>query len=173
MRATSVLVTVLISVVVQLTLARYTVGGRWLFDLVLVGVVYAALNWGPVAGMLAGTAGGLIQDALSDDLVGIGGLAKTVVGFVGGVVGAQFVVARPAARTLLVAAASILHRLMIVGLHGLIDQKWPGIPWPAILGETALNSLVGLVVFQATESLPGALARGRQSRRSGLRKRQW
>jgi rod shape-determining protein MreD len=174
-KATSVLVTVLISVIVQMTLARYTVGGRWWFDLVLVGVVYASLNWGPVAGMVAGTAGGLIQDALSDDIVGTGGLAKTVIGFATGAVGAQFVVARPAARTLMVAAASVLHRLIIIGLQALIayGQHWPGVPWPAILGETALNSICALVLFQATESLPGALARGRHGRRSGLSKRQW
>ena len=53
------------AVVLQVTLARYTVGGRWVFDLVLVGVVYAALLWGPVAGMLAGTIGGLLQDWLA------------------------------------------------------------------------------------------------------------
>jgi rod shape-determining protein MreD len=172
-KATYVLVTVVVAVVLQLTLARFTVGGRWLFDLVLVGVVYAALNWGPVAGMLAGTAGGIIQDALSDDVVGLGGLAKTVVGFLVGVVGTQFLVARPAGRTVLMAAASLLHRLLIVGLHALIDLKWPTVPWPAILGETALNSVCALIVFQASEALPGAMARGRQSRRSGLSKRQW
>ena len=42
-----VLVTVVVAVVLQVTLARYTVGGRWVFDLVLVGVVYAALPVGP------------------------------------------------------------------------------------------------------------------------------
>jgi len=172
-KATYILVTVVVSLVLQLALARFTVGGRWVVDLVLVGVVYAALNWGPAAGMLAGTAGGIIQDALSDDIVGLGGLAKTIVGFVVGVIGTQFVVSRPAGRTALVAAASLLHRLLIVGLHGLIDLKWPAVPWPAILGETALNSVCALVLFQASEALPGAMARGRQSRRSGFSKRQW
>jgi rod shape-determining protein MreD len=168
-----VLATVAVSVLLQLTLARYTVGGRWLFDLVVVGVVYAALYWGPVAGMLAGTAGGLIQDVLSDDIVGTGGLAKTLVGFAAGVVGAQFVVAKPAGRTLVVAAASIVHRLVILALHALIDQHWSGVPWVALLGETGLNSLCALLVFQGTESLPGALARGRQSRRPRLSRREW
>ena len=95
MKLTSVLVTVLVAVVLQVTLARYTVGGRWVFDLVLVGVVYAALLWGPVAGMLAGTIGGLLQDVLAGDVVGVGGLAKTLVGFAAGVVGTQFVLVRP------------------------------------------------------------------------------
>ena len=173
MKITSVLVTVAVAVVLQLALARYTVGGRFLFDIVLVGVVYAALNWGPVAGMLAGTAGGLIQDALSDDVVGIGGLAKTLVGFTTGAAGAQFVVARPLARVLLLAVASLAHRLIVVALHALVDQHWPGVPWAAMLGETALNSICGLVAFQAAENLPGAISRGRQSRRPRLRRREW
>jgi rod shape-determining protein MreD len=172
-RVVFVLATVAVSVLLQLTLARYTVGGRWVFDLVLVGVVYAALCWGPVAGMMAGTAGGLIQDVLSVDIVGTGGLAKTMVGFAAGVVGAQFVVAKPAARTLVVAVASMLHRLVILVLHGLIDQRWPGVPWVAMLGETGLNSVCALIVFQASERLPGAVARGRQSRRPRLSRREW
>ena len=57
MRVTWVLVTVFVAVTLQVTLARYAVGGRWVFDFVLVGVVYAALQWGRVAGMLAGTVG--------------------------------------------------------------------------------------------------------------------
>ena len=36
-----------------------------------------------------------MQDVLSADIVGIGGLAKTLVGFAAGVLGTQFVVARP------------------------------------------------------------------------------
>jgi rod shape-determining protein MreD len=149
------------------------VGGRWLFDIVLVGVVYAALNWGPVAGMLTGTVAGLLQDALSNDVVGVGGLAKTLIGFVTGLVGAQFVVARPIARVAILAGASIVHRILLIGVHALIEQHWPLLPMGAILGETLANSVVGLIAFQASESVQGAVSRGRQSRRSGLGRRQW
>ena len=173
MKTTAVLVTVIVAVVLQMTLARFTVGGRWLFDLVLVGVVYAALYWGPAAGILAGTVGGLTQDVLSVDIVGVGGLAKTLVGFAAGTVGAQFVVVRPRARMLLVAGASIAHRLVIVALHALIDQRWSGVPWTAMLGETCVNAIVGLVAFQVTEAFPDLIARGRQRRRSKWSRRNW
>ena len=173
MKVTAVLAAVAVSLILQLALARYTVGGKWLFDFVLVGVVFAALNWGPAAGMIAGSAGGLVQDMLSNDIVGTGGLAKTVIGFAAGAVGSQFVVARPAARAALLAGASVLHRLLLLGLRGLIDQQWPVVPWGAVLGETLLNAVAGLIVFQIGESLPGAVSRGRQSRRSGFRRREW
>jgi rod shape-determining protein MreD len=172
-KVTAAVITVVVAVILQLTLARYTVGGRWLFDLVLVGVVFAALNWGPAAGMLTGTVGGLVQDLLSDDIVGIGGLSKTIVGFATGVVASQFVVARPAPRVVILAFASLAHRMMIVGLHALVDQHWPGLPWTAMLGETGLNALCGLALFQASEGLPGAVNKGRNATRTGIRRREW
>ena len=172
MKITAVLMTMGIAVTLQLGLARYTVGGQWIFDIVLVGVVFAALNWGPVAGMLAGSAGGLAQDLFSNDVVGTGGLVKTIVGFAVGTLGAQFVVVRPTARVALLAGASVLHRMLLIGLFALIDQRWPPISGTAILGETMLNSVGGLIAFQLGESLPGMVSR-RSGRRSGLRRREW
>lgn len=173
MKATAALVTMAVAVALQLALARYTVGGRWPVDIVLVGVVYAALNWGPLAGMLAGSAGGLVQDMLSNDVVGTGGLAKTLIGFASGAVGTQFDVARPLGRAGLLAGASLVHRLMLIGLHSLIDQRWAAVSGTALLAETLLNSVCGLVAFQLAESLPGVMSRGRHSRRSGLKRREW
>ena len=178
MRLAWVLVTVVVAVVLQVTLARFTVGGRWTFDLVLVGVVYAALAWGPVAGMFAGTIGGLLQDVLSTGIVGVGGLSKTLIGCAAGVIGTQFVLVKARARMIIVAAATVVHRLMMVLFYAVIDSArptshWSGVPWTAILAETAINSLVAFVAFQATEALPGMLARGRMSRRSSLSRRSW
>ena len=173
MKLTAVVVAVLVSVILQVTLARYTVGGRWAFDLVLVGVVYVALRWEAVAGMIAGTVGGLLQDMLSGGIIGVGGLAKTLAGFAAGIVGTQFVVAKPQARAVIVAGATVLHRGIMLGLQGLIDQKWPGWSWTAMLGETAINAACGLVAFHLTDALPNAFDRGRMSRRSSWGRRQW
>jgi len=173
MKLTSVLVTALLALLLQVTLARYTVGGRVVFDVVLVGVVFAALQWGPVAGILAGTVSGLLQDVLAGEVVGVGGLAKTIIGFAAGVVGTQFVLARPQARMLIVAVGTVVHRLLIVSVHALIEQHWPGVPWRALLIETVINAVVALVAFQLVTGLPGMFSRQRQGRRSGLSRRQW
>ncbi len=173
MKITSVLLTVAVTVILQLALARYTVGGRWVFDVVLVGVVYAALNWGPAGGIVAGTVGGLIQDVLSDDIVGTGGLVKTLVGFTAGFIGEQFVVARPGARVAILAGGSLIHRVLLIALHATLDHHWPVFPWTAILGETAVNSIFGLIAFQLGETMPAFRSRTRQNRRAGLRRREW
>jgi rod shape-determining protein MreD len=172
-KAISVLITMVVAIVLQMTLARYTIGGRWTFDLVLVGVLYAALVWGATAGILAGTLGGLVQDALSGGTLGVDGLSKTIVGFGVGVIGAQFVVTRPAPRVIVVAGATVVHRGLVLGLQALIDQRWSGVPWMAILGEIGLNGLAALVAFYAAGAVPGAWGRRRSGRRSGFARREW
>lgn len=173
MKLGAVMATVGVAVVLQAALARYTVGEVWVFDLVLVGVAYAALLRGPAAGMLAGTLGGLLQDLLSGGVVGVGGLAKTVVGYLTGTIGAQFVLARPQIRSAIVALASVVHRFLVVGVLAAIDQQWPDFPWTAMLIETGLNSVAALVAFHLTDALPGVVERGRSGRRSSLSRRQW
>jgi rod shape-determining protein MreD len=172
-RFTAVLVTATVSVLLQVSLARFTVGGTWVFDLVLVGVVFAGLQWGPPAGLLAGTLGGMLQDLLSGQIVGVSGLAKTIVGFGAGVIGSQFVLTRAYARSIIVVGSSLVHRVLMLGLTGLIAQQWPVVSWGALAAETGLNMLAGLLVFQAAAGLPGMMARQRAGRRSSLSRRQW
>jgi rod shape-determining protein MreD len=171
-KLTSVLATVIVAVGLQMAAARVAVGGRWQIDLVIVGVCYAAIYWGPAAGILAGTAGGLLQDLLAHSIVGVGGLAKTLVGFAAGTLSAQFIITRSTIRMAVVAAATIVNRLMVIALYALIDQRWPGVPWTAMLGETLLNAVVALTAFVLTERGPALFARRRASR-SRLSRRQW
>ncbi|MDA1307378.1 MAG: rod shape-determining protein MreD [Acidobacteria bacterium] len=170
MNIARVLLVVAVGLVMQMALARYAVGGRWAFDLVLVAVVYAGLAWGPIAGMWAGTAGGLIQDALSGDVIGVGGLAKTIAGLGAGVAGSQFVVSQASSRVATVVVVTVGHRLLLVSLLAIVDQRWSDISWTAMLVEIGVNGLAGLIAFKATELAPGAV---RQSRRSSLSKRRW
>jgi hypothetical protein len=74
---------------------------------------------------------------------------------------------------LIVAAASLAHRFILVGLQAMIDQQWPAVSVTALVSETLINALIGFVAFQVTESLPGAVSRGRFSRRSSLSRRNW
>jgi rod shape-determining protein MreD len=173
MKTTRVVGIVLGSVLLQVALSRYLVGGRFAFDLVLVGVVVVALQTGAAAGMMAGTIGGLAVDILGGTVVGFGGLLKTLVGCASGALGTQFVVAKAHARALIVAGATLAHSLMAAGLQGVIDQTWPRLAWTAMLEQIVINTVVAWVAFAATESLPGALARNRARSRSSWGRRQW
>jgi hypothetical protein len=98
---------------------------------------------------------------------------KTLVGCAAGALGTQFVVAKAFARALIVAGATLLNGLMAGGLQAVIDQTWPHFVWTAMLEEIVINTVVGWVAFAVTDSLPGALARGRTRSRSSWSRRQW
>ncbi len=168
-----VLLVVTVGLVLQMVLARYAMGGRWGVDLVLVGVVYAALYWGPVAGMWAGTVGGLAQDAMSGDIIGLGGLTKTAAGAAAGIAGTRFIVTRPSARIATVAAVTVGHRLLMTLLSGVVSQRSSQLSWTAMLVEVTLTGLAAFLAFQATELLPGAVEQTRRRRRPSLSKRRW
>ena len=158
-----VLATVL-ALALQTTLTRFIVRGTVAVDLVLVVVVYAALTTGPVTGLLTGTFAGLVQDALSSGVIGIGGLAKTVVGFLAGIIGTQFIVVQPLPRFVVFFAATVLHAALFIGLYELLDLRTFGTPYGAVMGQSLGNAIVGVVAFQVAELLPGAMERRRTSR---------
>ena len=132
-----VLVAIALALALQTTLARFVVGGSAAVDLVLVAVVYVALTTGPVGGMLAGSAAGLIQDALSSGVVGIGGLAKTIVGFLAGAFGQQFIVTAALPRLVIFMAATVLHAAVFMGLYELLGLRAFPSPWKALASAGA------------------------------------
>jgi rod shape-determining protein MreD len=166
-KALGVLVAIALALALQTTLARVLVGGSAAIDLVLVAVVYVALTTGPVGGMLAGSAAGLIQDALSSGVIGIGGLAKAIVGFLAGAFGQQFIVTAALPRLVMFVAATALHAAVFMGLYELLDLRAFPTPWKAVTTQALGNALVGIVAFMIIEALPGMMERrrGRRSRR--------
>ena len=116
-KAAGVILAVAAALALQTTLARFVVRGTVAVDLVLVVVVYVALTSGPVTGLLSGHFAGLVQDALSSGVIGIGGLAKTIVGFLAGIIGTQFIVAQPLPRFVVFFGATVLHA---AGVHRVV-----------------------------------------------------
>jgi rod shape-determining protein MreD len=168
-RAAGVILAVAVAVALQTTLARFMVRGPFTLDLVLVAVVYVGLTWGPVPGLMAGTLAGLVQDTLSTGVVGIGGLAKTVVGFLSGVVGTQFIVANSLPRFVVFFAATVVHAALFMGLYILLDIRHFGTPYAAVAWQALGNAVVGIVAFQIVELLPGAVER-RRAQKGRLRR---
>src|SRR5438093_12712156 len=146
-------------------MARFLVRGSVAVDLVPVAVVYVALTSGPVTGMLAGTFAGLIQDALTTGIIGIGVLAKTIVGFLGGIIGTQFIVAQPLPRFVVFFGATLLHAALFMGLYVVLDVREFGTrPYVAVLWQAGANAVAGVVAFQIVEFLPGAVERRRAAK---------
>jgi rod shape-determining protein MreD len=163
-KAAWIVVATAVALALQTTLARFVIRGTVAVDLVLVVVVYAALLAGPVTGLLTGTFAGLVQDALSTGIVGVGGLAKTVVGFVAGVVGTQFIVSQSLPRFVVFFAATLLHAVVFIGLYLILDARPFGAAYAAVIGQALANAVIGVLAFQASELLPGAVERRRLTR---------
>ena len=165
MKAAGVILAIALALALQPTLARFLIRGTVAVDLVLVVVVYVGLTSGPVAGLLSGTAAGLVQDALSTGVIGIGGLAKTVIGFLAGFVGTRFIVAHPIPRFVVFVAATVLHAVVFIGLYVLLNLRQFGAPYVAVGSQALGNAVVGVVAFQLVEMLPGLVERKRAARR--------
>ena len=134
-------------------------------DLVLIVVVYLSLSFGPTTGLVAGTVAGLIQDSLSSGIMGIGGLAKTLVGFA----------CRPDRHAVhrhrrrcrgswCSSAPRLLHALVFMGLYVLLGLREFPDPYATVAGQAVGNAVVGVVGFQLLEWLPGFMARRRLRR---------
>lgn len=148
----------------QTTLASLVIRGTAALDLVLIAVVYLALISGPVTGLLLGSAAGLVQDALSSGIIGIGGLAKTVVGFVAGVLGTQFIVTAPLSRFVVFVLATVLHAGVFMGLYTLLGLRQFDDPWVAVVTQAVGNGFLGVVGAQVIELLPGLRDRRKAKR---------
>ena len=164
MRAVGAILAVSLALAVQTMLGRLTVGGTVAVDLVLVVVIYLALAWGPLAGMLTGSVAGLLQDALASGVIGIGGLSKSLVGYLAGVVAQQFILTAQLPCLVILMGATAVHAAVFMGLYVLLGLRSFPSPYAAVLVQAAGNGVVGLVAFLLVERLPLALER-RQSRR--------
>jgi rod shape-determining protein MreD len=159
------------ALVIQWALSGVMMGGTIGVNLVLVAIVSLALAYGAVPGMLAGAIGGLVQDAVAGGIVGIGGMTKTIIGFIVGVLGSQFNLSSTMPRLVMLMAATFVHEVMFEGLHALIGGRHFALQWSATLVQALVNSLVGVAAFVIVERGPEAVQRRRMSRGTFGRKR--
>jgi rod shape-determining protein MreD len=169
MRAAGVLVALVAALALQTTLAGLSIGGTTAVNLVLVGVIYVALAFGPGMGLLAGTAGGLAQDALAGGVIGLGGFAKTLIGFFVGALGMQFIVSQPLPRFVMFAGATLVHEVVFQGLAALAESRPFRLQASAALLQAGVNAVLGVTVFQLVEGVPGYM----QRRRARVSKRRY
>jgi len=160
---------IFLALALQTTVA-FSLASHAAVDLVLVVVVYLALSAGPEMGLLGGSIAGLAQDALAGGVIGVGGLAKALVGFLAGLVATQFIVVGAAHRFVVFFVASLVNTGCFVGLYRVIDPRGVAAPWSAVLTQALVNALVGILAFRIVEGTPGWV-QGRRMRRSALRSR--
>ena len=171
MRTAGILLALVAALAIQTSLAGLAVGGTTVVNLVLVTVIYVGLAFGAIPGVLAGTVGGLLQDALAGGIIGIGGLAKSLVGFLVGLLGAQFIVSQWLPRFVMFVGATIVHELCFQALHALVEARPFRMSYSTVLTQAAVNACLGILAFWVVESGPKMLERRRAGRASLSRRR--
>jgi rod shape-determining protein MreD len=163
-------VALVLTLAIQTTLAHSAMGNRATIDLVLVLVVFVALRHGAVPGLLFGSLAGLCQDALSGGIIGVGGLAKSLVGAGVGALATQFIITNALPRFVAFFAGTVFHAACFLGVYALIDSQLVGRPWSVVLTQALSNAVAGLLAFALVERSPDAWRR-RRMRRTHLRTR--
>jgi rod shape-determining protein MreD len=143
----------LASLVLQAWLPRVVGRYDW-FDLPLVVTVYFALGRrSPIQGTIMGAGMGLFEDALSHHVIGVNGIAKTVVGFLAASVGIRIEVENHIVRLLLTFALSMLSSAIYFFTYRFLlglALEWS---WLTELFRAVGNSLIAIVLFPVLDRL--------------------
>jgi rod shape-determining protein MreD len=158
-RVVDAIVAILVAFVFQTVLGRYLPflaapqGQLRLEVLDLFTVVAAAfgLARGRTAGMFAGAAAGLLQDAFSGGLLGLNGISKTIVGYLSGIAGRHLIIGGWWTRSVFFALATILDVVIVAAVSYAAED-------PRVMGEgfTPLylcigNAIAGILFMKALE----------------------
>lgn len=119
----------------------------------LVTVYFAIMRRSAVGAILFGAAIGLAQDSLSAQPLGMFGIAKTMVGYLGAVASQRVDVERASMRALLAFAFFASHQLLYwTMVRSLLDQP-VAFDWPRELVQAVLNGAIAAPLFHLLDKL--------------------
>jgi rod shape-determining protein MreD len=114
----------------------------------IVTIFFAVSRRSPVAGTLTGAAIGLLQDALTNQPIGVNGMAKSVIGYIAASIGIQVDVENLTTRLLINFGFSILNSFLLF----LINHRLLGFPgfhvlWVHEIIRASVNTVVAIPIF--------------------------
>ncbi|SFS08553.1 rod shape-determining protein MreD [Granulicella pectinivorans] len=118
-------------------------------DLPLIATIFFAVaRRSPIAGTLTGAIIGLCQDALTNQPIGVNGMAKCVVGYTAASIGVKVDVENIGTRVLMNFGFSILQSILLYGIQrGLLGQPGFHLLWVHELIRAAANTAISLPIF--------------------------
>jgi rod shape-determining protein MreD len=114
----------------------------------IVTVFFAVSRRNPVAGTLTGASIGLLQDALTNQPIGVNGMAKSVIGYIAASIGIQIDVENLTTRVIINFGFFLLNSVLLF----LINRRLLGhsdfhLQWFHELLRAAVNTAVALPIF--------------------------
>jgi rod shape-determining protein MreD len=120
-----------------------------ILDLPLIAVIFFSVGRrNPILGALTGAFIGLLQDALTNQPIGIFGIAKTIIGYIASSIGLQVDVENITTRVLMNFGFSVMQSgLLFLIERFLLGQSAYKILWTHELYRALFNTLVAIPLF--------------------------
>jgi len=136
------------AIVVQVLLSKL----YWRFSMLdlplIVAIFFAVSRRSPAVGTLTGATIGLLQDALTGRPIGVNGIAKSVIGYIGASIGVQVDVDNLTTRVVMNFGFSILNSLILFLINRrLLGQEGLHLQWVQELLRALANTVVAIPVF--------------------------
>jgi len=125
-----------------------------ILDLPLIAVLFFAVSRrSPISGTLTGAIVGLLQDALTNQPIGVNGMAKAAIGYIAASIGLQVDVESPLTRIVITFGFSLVSSVLLF----LIDHRLLGLPdfhllWGHELLRACANTVVAIPIFFLLDS---------------------
>ena len=125
-----------------------------ILDLPLIVVLFFAVSRrSPISGTLTGAIVGLLQDALTNQPIGVNGMAKAAIGYIAASIGLQVDVESPLTRIVITFGFSLVNSVLLF----LIDHRLLGLPdfhllWGHELLRACANTVVAIPIFFLLDS---------------------
>jgi rod shape-determining protein MreD len=120
-----------------------------IFDLPLIVVLFFAVSRrSPIAGTLTGAVIGLLQDALTNQPIGVNGMAKSAIGYIAASIGLQVDVESPLTRIVITFSFSIINSVLLFLIdHRLLDLPDFHLLWAHELIRACANTIIAIPIF--------------------------
>jgi len=122
----------------------------WLaiFDLpLLVTIFFAVARRNPISGLATGGAIGIVQDSLTTHLIGMFGIAKTIIGYIGSSLGVKLDVENPGSRMILCFGFYLMHQaIYLLTSRGLAGEAF-SFAWSKLMLGAFANAFMSVPLF--------------------------
>lgn len=119
----------------------------------LVTIFFAVARRRPIPGMITGALIGTLQDAWTGHPIGLFGIAKTIVGFLGSSIGVKLDVENPGSRFLMTFAFVLIHRFVYMMIFVQLVGGTEAWMWSHTLLSALVNGLAAVVLFALLDKL--------------------
>jgi len=119
----------------------------------LVTIFFAVARRRPIPGMITGALIGTLQDAWTGHPIGLFGIAKTIVGYLGSSIGVKLDVENPGSRFLMTFAFVLIHRFVYMAISSQLVGGSEAWLWKQTLLSALVNGLAAVVLFAVLDKL--------------------